>query len=106
MLDEVKRLSFDFIPSDINARIWSAIIFVRNIAGVYVLWMMANYMAAHLYVSWCVPATLVGFIASPFMIPAPHCQALRWAIYTGGNSIMSMWGALGLWLMKKINKEE
>jgi len=106
MLDEVKRLSSDYIPTDLNVKAWAVITFIRNIAGVYILWMIANYVAAHLYVSWCVPATFVGFIASPFLIPAPHCQALRWAIYTGGNSIMAMWGALGVWIMKKLNKED
>jgi hypothetical protein len=52
---------------------------------------------------------------SPFMAAAPHCQALRWAIYNGGNNIVSMWLILGMWLMsyfplfqktEKVEKEE
>jgi hypothetical protein len=36
---------------------------------------------------------------SPFMAAAPHCQALRWGIYNGGNSIVSMWLTMGVWLV-------
>ena len=57
------------------------------------------------YVYWCVPATLTGFIMSAFLVPAPHCYALRWAIYNGGNSIIGMWSLLGAWLICKIKKD-
>jgi len=67
--------------------------------GLYLIWIVIHYVASHLYVRWCVPATLLGFLASPFLIPAPHCQALRWTIYNGGISISSMWVVFGMWLM-------
>lgn len=76
--------------------------FVQNVAGVYLLWILVHYISAHLYVHWCVPATILGFIASPFIAPAPHCQALRWGLYNGGNSIIAMWLILGAWLSKFI----
>jgi hypothetical protein len=68
--------------------------------GIYVAWVFVHYMASHIYVHWCVPATIVGFLLSPFLAPAPHCQALRWAIYNGGNSILAMWVLFGMWIMK------
>jgi len=49
-----------------------------------------------------VPATVIGFVMSPFIAPTPHCQALRWAIYNGGNSIIAMWVLLGGWIIKFI----
>ena len=106
MLNEMNRLSEKYIPADVYDRIWGWFVFIRNIAGIYIIWIFTHYIAAHLYVNWCVPATIAGFIVSPFLIPAPHCQALRWAVYNGGNSVMAMWGALGLWLMKKISLTE
>jgi hypothetical protein len=106
MLATVKSMSEKYIPDDFTDRVWGWITFVKTVAGIYILWVLTHYVASHLYVSWCVPATFVGFIASPFLIPAPHCQALRWAVYTGGNSIMAMWGAFGLWLLKKVNLSE
>jgi hypothetical protein len=41
----------------------------------------------------------MGFVLSPFMAAAPHCQALRWVLYHGGNSIISMWVSIGLWCL-------
>jgi len=71
-----------------------------SLFGVYIMWILTHYVSSHFYVHWCVPATFMGFILSPFLVPLPHCQALRWAIYNGGNSIVAMWVVLGIWLMK------
>ena len=70
--------------------------------GIYFLWVIMHYIASHLYVYWCVPATIVGIIMSPFLVPAPHCYGLRWAIYHGGNSIIAMWTIIGVWLLGRI----
>ena len=67
--------------------------------GIYIVWVGIHYIAAHLYVYWCVPATLAGIFMSPFIVPASHCYALRWAVYHGGNSINSMWTTIGVWLL-------
>jgi hypothetical protein len=77
-----------------------------SLFGVYILWISAHYACAHFYIWWCVPPTILGLVLSPFMVPSPHCQALRWVIFNGGNSIMAMWVVLGIWLMKmfKVNK--
>ena len=71
----------------------------KNIFGIYVLWVLVHYVAAHIYIRFCTPATFMGFILSPFMAAAPHCQALRWGLYNGGNSIISMWVTIGLWFL-------
>jgi len=70
--------------------------------GIYMLWIGIHYIAAHLYVYWCVPATLVGIIMSPFLVPAPHCYGLRWAVYHGGNSINAMWTIISVWLLSHL----
>lgn len=71
----------------------------KNIFGIYVLWIFVHYIAAHIYVKFCTPGTFMGFLLSPFMAAAPHCQALRWGLYNGGNSIISMWVTIGLWFL-------
>lgn len=71
-----------------------------SVFGLYAVWICIHYASSHLYIHWCVPATIFGFIMSPFIAPSPHCQALRWAIHNGGNSIIAMWVLLGIWLMK------
>tara|TARA_B110000879_G_scaffold135967_1_gene177695 strand:- start:662 stop:883 length:222 start_codon:yes stop_codon:yes gene_type:complete len=63
------------------------------------LWIVIHYIAAHLYVYLCVPATIAGFLMSPFLVSAPHCYGLRWAIFHGGNIIVAMWTILGIWLL-------
>lgn len=67
----------------------------------YIGWIIAHYVASHAYVYFCVPATIRGFVMSPFVVTTTHCIGLRWIIYSGGNKIMSMWILLGLWILDK-----
>ena len=69
---------------------------------VYVIWIAVHYLSAHMYTWWCVPPTVVGFVLAPFLVPAPHCTALRWAITTGGQQIIAMWALIGTWLFNLI----
>lgn len=67
----------------------------------YLLYIIGHYVAAHLYVRYCVKSTFIGFLLSPFMALAPHCQAFRWIIYNGGYAINMMWLLIGNWLINK-----
>ena len=69
---------------------------------VYVIWIAVHYLSAHMYTWWCFPPTVVGFVLAPFLVPAPHCTALRWAITTGGQQIIAMWALIGTWLFNLI----
>lgn len=75
---------------------------IYKILGIYLLWICVHYFASHLYVKICVPNTLLGFIMSPFMIPTPHCQGLRWIIYNAANMINNMWIITGSWICSNI----
>lgn len=70
--------------------------------GIYLFWIVAHYVASHLYVRWCAPSTLSGFLLSAFIISTPHCKALRWTIGEGGQTLTSMWLVLGGWLSARI----
>ena len=72
--------------------------FIINISGIYLLWILLHYVASHLYVKFCVPCTLFGFIMSPFMTATPHCQGLRWIVYNAANMINNMWIIFGAWI--------
>lgn len=67
-------------------------------SGIYLLWICLHYFSAHLYVKFCVPNTLIGFIMSPFMISTPHCQGLRWIVYNAAGIINNMWILIGAWI--------
>lgn len=69
----------------------------------YITWITAHYVASHLYVKYCTPATLMGFMLSPFIVPAPHCEGLRWIISTGGSNITAMWAFTGVWVAREIS---
>jgi len=69
-----------------------------KISGIYMLWICLHYFSAHLYIKFCVPDTVVGFIMSPFMISTPHCQGLRWIVYNAANTINHMWILVGAWI--------
>ena len=75
---------------------------IARLIGIYFAWISCHYIASHLYVSFCTPLTTVGFLFSPFIVAAPHCQALRWVVYNGGATIINMWGLLGAWIVSKI----
>jgi len=72
-------------------------------ATIYISWVAIHYAASHAYVYFCASPTMVGFIQSLFVVPAPHCQALRWAIYNGGSSIQSMWILFGMWIISYVS---
>ena len=69
---------------------------------IYFIWIFMYYIASHLHIYCCLPPTISGFLMSPFMTATPHCQALRWIIYNGGNSIVTMWLLMGAWLLQYI----
>ena len=68
------------------------------ITKMYIIWICLHYVASHLYIYLCVPDTIWGFMASPFMSITPQCQVLRWIIYNGANMINSMWIIIGSWI--------
>jgi hypothetical protein len=72
--------------------------FIFGVSGIYLVWICLHYFASHLYVKFCVPSTVVGFLLSPFMTATPHCQGLRWVVYNASNMINNMWIVLGTWV--------
>lgn len=75
----------------------TSIIFFK-LSGIYLLWICLHYFSAHLYIKFCVPNTLIGFIMSPLMITTPHCQGLRWLVYNAASIINNMWILIGSWI--------
>jgi hypothetical protein len=75
--------------------------FINGVAGLYLLWVVVHFIAAQLYVYYCVPLTFLGFIMSPLMVSSPHCYAFRWCISNGANNINAMWVVFGTWLASK-----
>jgi len=69
-----------------------------NVCGIYLIWIILHYISCHLYVYFCVPNTIIGFLMSPFMTATPHCLGLRWIIYNAANMINNMWLILGTWV--------
>jgi len=74
---------------------------INNMAGFYLLWISIHFAAAHLYVKYCTPYTVFGFIVSPLINSAPHCAAFRWCISYGSTTITTMWVVIGTWLVSK-----
>jgi len=75
---------------------------IVRLIGMYCAWIIFHNIAAHLYVYLCAPLTFMGFIVTPFVVAAPHCQALRWVVYNGGITVINMWAILGAWIASKI----
>jgi len=75
---------------------------ILKVSGIYLLWICLHYFSAHLYIKFCVPDTIFGFLMSPFMIATPHCQGLRWIVYNAAGIINNMWILIGTWIYSLI----
>ncbi len=67
--------------------------------GYYAFWTLLHFLAAHLYVVFCVPPNLYGLMMSPFLVPTPHCTAFRWMISEGSQIVLTMWSMGGTCLI-------
>ena len=105
-LDKISKSKlFDKIYEYLNkliSFIFRISIFLFKISGIYMLWICLHYFSAHLYIKFCVPNSIIGFIMSPFMISTPHCQGLRWIVYNAANIINHMWILIGAWIYSLI----
>jgi hypothetical protein len=75
---------------------------VYFISKVYILWIVIHYISVQLYVKYCVPSSIWGFITSPIMVSSPHCKATRWVLHTGANTIDNMWNTIGVWFSTQL----
>ena len=75
---------------------------VIRVSYVYLLWILFHYLASQLYIKFCVPSNVFGFLISPFLTATPQCQGLRWVIYNGADMINHMWVLLGTWLCSNV----
>jgi hypothetical protein len=73
-----------------------------HLFGIYLGWIVLHFIAANLYPVYCAELSFIGFLKSPFAVPTPHCQAMRFVISTGGTFINNMWIALGTYFCSKI----
>lgn len=99
--DNLKNVFFEncyYYFNLFNNGLFTTIKFIIRVSGIYLLWIVLHYMAAHLYVKLCVPTTIIGFLISPFMVSTPHCLGLRWIVYNAANIINNMWVLMGAWI--------
>jgi hypothetical protein len=99
--DKFLVIIYNFL-TDVCSFILRTTIFLFKVSSIYLLWIGLHYFSAHLYVKFCVPNTVIGFIMSPFMIMTPHCQGLRWIVYNAASIINNMWILIGAWIYSMI----
>jgi len=76
--------------------------YMYNVSSIYLFWIVLHYFSAHLYVYYCVPSGVHGFLISPFLVAAPHCRAIRWIIQSGGAMMDNMWLVFGTWACSRM----
>lgn len=74
------------------------IVMTWKCSSIYIFWMGAHYLSAHIYPYFCADLSLYGMIASPFLVMSPHCKAILWVQQTSTMAIENMWIVLGSWL--------
>lgn len=80
----------------------NTVLFLKEIAFIYIFWIALHYISVHLYCYYCTPLTFIGFLSSPFIATLPQCKMLRWIIEKGGLMIEVMWIVLGKWIIEKM----
>jgi hypothetical protein len=78
------------------------LIFAWKCSSVYIFWIGTHYISAHLYPYFCAELSLMGMVASPFLVIAPHCKAIGWLQQTSTMAINNMWIILGSWLCTQL----
>lgn len=81
---------------------YNTLFYIIKNCWIYFVWIFLHYSSSHLYIYFCVPKTIWGFIISPFMTSTPHCQGLRWVVYNTANLINNMWFLFGTWICSNI----
>ena len=71
-------------------------------SNVYLFWVGVHYLSAHMYPYFCADLSIVGIVASPFLVMSPHCRALGWLQQTSTQAIHNMWIVLGTWLAAQL----
>jgi hypothetical protein len=69
---------------------------------VCLLWVIVHFLAAHVYVRWCVPPTWYGLFMTPFVASAPHCTGIRWVLNISSDKMVAMWSAVGLFVIAMV----
>ena len=75
---------------------------MKTLITFYLAWILVHHLSGHVYIYFCTPNTIMGILTSPFMAAAPHCVAIRWVIYEGGNMITTMWVSAGTYIAAKL----
>ena len=71
----------------------------------YMFWILTHWLCCHLYIYFCTPLTLKGFLMSPLMVLTPHCQGLQWMFEISVLTIKNMWLVFGTWLAIKFTSQ-
>lgn len=61
----------------------------------YLMWIALHFLSSHLYVWWCLPASVYGIFMTPFAASASHCNGIRWVINTSAEKMTAMWVGIG-----------
>lgn len=72
--------------------------------GMYLFWIILNFLTINIYPLLCAPPSMMGFLMSPLMVLTPQCQAAIWVINTSNMILKNMWILLGTHLSIKLTK--
>lgn len=80
--------------------------YVSSPIGMYMLWVILHYIAAHLYKNHCAPSGVWGFLLSPLMASTPYCTGLVWILQNSVIKFMAIWTIVGSWISYNLNHNE
>lgn len=98
---------FSVFKDKLNAmKINSLSYYISTPIGMYLVWIILHYLAAHLYKMHCAPNGIWGFLLSPLMASTPYCTGLVWVLQNSVIKFMAIWTIVGSWISLHLNKNE
>jgi hypothetical protein len=80
--------------------------YISTPIGMYIVWILLHYAAAHLYKMHCAASGLWGFLLSPLMASTPYCTGLVWILQHSVIKFMAIWTIVGSWISLNLNRQE
>jgi hypothetical protein len=79
--------------------------FAFGFGGVYCFWITCHFFAAHAYIKFCCPPTLLGFLKTAVNAPSPHCRLLRISIFHFGDGLNQLWSHMTAYLLSTLIRQ-
>ena len=67
---------------------------------IYFCYISVHNITPYMYIYYCTPYTWIGILQSAFIVPTPHCKAMRWILQHSAAKIEFVWILVADWAIQ------